>query len=135
MNKNTITSILRSFFAQFKGLIGTPRFTGKKSVTVPYYLPKGELTETKINALGLALSHGFPICISMGNHRDYNRVTLPSYAGIELRLVRLQYPYLDSSILGQYIALNASKYNFLRMKKMLFKKLPIQKVQSEPLPT
>lgn len=35
--------------------------------------------------------------------------------------MQLQYPYLDSTILGQYLALNANKYNFLRMKKKLFK--------------
>lgn len=41
---------------------------------------------------------------------------------MEIRLVQLKYPYLDSCILGQYLAFNAGKYNFLRMKKKLFKK-------------
>ena len=42
---------------------------------------------------------------------------------MELRCIRLQYPYLDSLILSQYLALNAGKYNFLRMKKRLFQKV------------
>lgn len=42
---------------------------------------------------------------------------------VELRFIRLQYPYLDSLILSQYLALNAGKYNFLRMKKRLFQKV------------
>ena len=43
----------------------------------------------------------------------------------ELRLVRLQYPYLDSTILAQYVAMNASKYNFTRMQKTLFNKISL----------
>ena len=100
--KAQITTTIQSFFAQFKILAGVPQFiftTNKVIVQVPYY---GKLlTETKINALVTRLSLICPI---------------------ELRLVRLQYPYLDSSILAKYLGLNAGKYNFLRMKKMLFKK-------------
>jgi ribosomal protein S3 len=109
--KAQITTTIQSFFAQFKILAGVPQFiftTNKVIVQVPYY---GRLlTETKINALVTRLSLICPI---------------------ELRLVRLQYPYLDSSILAQYLGLNAGKYNFLRMKKMLFKKQA--NLRSEPL--
>ena len=41
---------------------------------------------------------------------------------VELRLIRVQYPYLDSAIFAQYIALNAGKYNFARIQKMTFTK-------------
>ena len=51
---------------------------------------------------------------------------------VELRLVRLQYPYLDSAILAQYIALNAGNYNFLRMQKMLFNKVSLASTNSLP---
>jgi hypothetical protein len=112
--KAQITTTIQSFFAQFKILAGTPQFiftTNKVIVQVPYYARPGRLlTETKINALVTRLSLICPI---------------------ELRLVRLQYPYLDSSILAQYLGLNAGKYNFLRMKKMLFKKQA--NLRSEPL--
>ena len=43
---------------------------------------------------------------------------------VELRLIRIQHPYLNSSILAQFLALNAGKYNFTRMQKMVFKKAP-----------
>jgi ribosomal protein S3 len=111
--KAQITTTIQSFFAQFKILAGIPQFiftTNKVIVQVPYYARPGRLlTETKINALVTRLSLICPI---------------------ELRLVRLQYPYLDSSILAQYLGLNAGKYNFLRMKKMLFKKQA--NLRSEP---
>lgn len=42
---------------------------------------------------------------------------------LEIRFIQLQYPYLDSSILNQYISINASKYNFNRIQKMLFSKV------------
>ena len=48
---------------------------------------------------------------------------------VELRLIRIQYPYLDSSILAEYIALNAGKYNFFKMQKMVFKKAPTVKTE------
>jgi hypothetical protein len=111
-----ITSIIRVFFAPLKVIVGTPKFifkTNKVVVQVPYFMPKGSLVESQINALGTAIADS---------------------AVVELRLVRLQYPYLDSSILAQYLALNARKYNFLRMKKRLFKKTPISSKQLN-LPT
>lgn len=113
--KTQMTSILKAFFAQFSStLAGAPKFivtTNKMIVQVPYYTASGRLlTEEKINALVTRLSSIYPV---------------------ELRLVRLQYPYLDSSILAQYLGVNAGKYNFLRMKKMLFKKQV--NLRSEPM--
>ena len=55
-----------------------------------------EKESDKINALGVTLTQLF------------NKT-------VEIRLIRLQYPYLDSSILAQYLAINAGKYNFTRM--------------------
>ena len=43
---------------------------------------------------------------------------------VELRLIRIQHPYLNSSILAKFLALNAGKYNFTRMQKRVFKKAP-----------
>ena len=88
-------------------------------ITIPYFIPisllDNQLTERKINALGQSISSVlFP---ELGRKR--NR--------IELRLVRLRYPYLDTSILAQYLAINADKYNFLRMKKTLFSRCSLTK--------
>ena len=67
---------------------------------VPYYArPGGLLTETKINAIVTRSSVMYPV---------------------ELRLVRSQYPYLDSSILARYLGVNAGENILLRMKNMLF---------------
>jgi len=115
-----ITSIIRVFFAPLKVIVGTPKFifkTNKVVVQVPYFMPKGSLVENQINALGTAIAD-----------------SASTSEIVELRLIRLQYPYLDSSILAQYLALNARKYNFLRMKKRLFKKTPISSSYSAVSP-
>lgn len=43
---------------------------------------------------------------------------------LELRLIKLTYPYIDSTILAQYLSLNAFKYKFNKLQKTLFKRLP-----------
>lgn len=98
--------MIKGFFAGKDVLIGSPKFiitTNKIIVQIPYYSRTVALMrgETNVNAL-----------MSL----------LKSTKHIELRFIRLQYPFLESSILSQYLALNASKYNFLRMKKILFQK-------------
>lgn len=108
MNTTQLTTLVRSFFAQFKVIVGTPKMTFKGNkviVHIPYFdLSTTQLSETKVNALGTAIIE----CLN-------NETSV-----VELRLIQLQYPYLDRTILGQYLALNAGKYNFLRMKKKLF---------------
>lgn len=120
------TSLIKSFFAQYRVLVGKPTYktasTGKVVVQIPYFLPVGTITEAKINALGIAIT------------RLFNSSAKQSPATVEVRLIRLQYPYLDSSILAQYVALNAGKYNFTRMQKMIFRKVPTIKMDTE-LPT
>lgn len=105
-------SLIQSFFAQFRVLVGKPTYKmgNKIVVQIPYFLPVGILTEAKINALGVAIT------------RLFNQGKSPVV--VEVRLIRIQYPYLDSSILAQYLALNAGKYNFTRMQKMIFRKVP-----------
>jgi hypothetical protein len=127
MNTAQLTTLIRSFFAQFKVIVGTPKMTFKGNkviVHIPYFdLSTTQLSETKVNALGTAIIE----CLN----NETSASLVPSE--LELRLIQLQYPYLDSTILGQYLALNASKYNFLRMKKKLFTRT---KAHSAPhLPT
>ena len=92
---------------------------------VPYYSASA-LTEAKINAIAKALA--IPSRFEKSSSAQIAKE-------IELRMVRLQYPYLDSSILGQYLALNAGKYNFLRMKKLLFKKQGGDASRTQALPS
>lgn len=62
------------------------------------------LAEAKVSALVLALTNMLGQC--------------------ELQFVKLRYPYLDSKILSQYMAINANKYSFTRLQKDLFNKIP-----------
>ena len=72
-----------------------------------------DLSESKVNALGVAITR----LLGRAPHKSSNMV-------VELRLIRIQHPYLNSSILAQFLALNAGKYNFTRMQKRVFKKAP-----------
>lgn len=115
-----VTRVIQSFFKSTKVLSGKPVykvsagqkrphssaelvFNQKVVVSIPYFDTQNGLTKTQTNALGMAITRVFGPGVS-----------------VELRFVRLQYPYLDSSILAQYVALNAGNYNFLRMQKMMF---------------
>lgn len=118
LQQRKVTSMIQSFFASTKALAGKPSYkvfnsSGTVVVTIPYFMPSSVpvLAESKINALGIAITRLF-------------NVPGRAQPTVELRLVRLRYPYLDSSILAQYVAVNAGKYNFLRMQKMMFNKVP-----------
>lgn len=82
-------------------------------VQIHYFNSGNDLSESKVNALGVAITR----LLGGAPHKSSNMV-------VELRLIRIQHPYLNSSILAQYLALNAGKYNFTRMQKMVFKKAP-----------
>lgn len=101
------TQLIHLFFAQ--NLVGNPSYkllaNGKVSVLIPYYCPDGDsLSPQKTQALGAALSQ---VMISKG---------------VEIRVIKLRYPYLDRSILAKYTALNAGKYPFARIHKTVFQK-------------
>ena len=124
-------------------------------VQTHYFNNGNDLSESKVNALGVAITRllgraphksfqiNSPIVTSRaGNNREIDQLSifpipLPNRLGtkdrkgesavnmvVELRLIRIQHPYLNSSILAQYLALNAGKYNFTRMQKRVFKKAP-----------
>lgn len=44
---------------------------------------------------------------------------------VELRVVRLQQPYLNSYILAQYLATNASVFGFTRLRQSLLSAIPL----------
>lgn len=130
LQQRKVTLMIKSFFASTKALAGKPSYkvfnsSGTVVVTIPYFMPSSVpvLAESKINALGIAITRLFNV--PSEDLRSSRAQPVPSGAGkVELRLVRLRYPYLDSSILAQYVAVNAGKYNFLRMQKMMFNKVP-----------
>ncbi|KAI8981810.1 hypothetical protein BDF20DRAFT_912053 [Mycotypha africana] len=46
---------------------------------------------------------------------------------VDMRLVRLHYPYMNSEVLAQYIALNAERIGWSQLARKLFQDLPIVK--------
>ena len=108
-------------------------------VQTHYFNNGNDLSESKVNALGVAITR----LLGRAPHKS-SQINSPNIVGgidqlsifpskawdsavnmvVELRLIRIQHPYLNSSILAQYLALNAGKYNFTRMQKMVFKKAP-----------
>lgn len=95
-----------SFFSPLNIIVGESYCTilpDKCIVYIPYYVPKKEtnilFTEHKLALLALALSRWLKT------------------KNCEIRLIRLEYPYLDSSVLAKYLAHNANKYNFTQLQK------------------
>ena len=87
----------------------------KLIISIIYYKDSTELNKDKINKLGQTLTKVSKII----NGR-----------GVELRLIRIHYPYLDSSILSQILSINTNFYNFStagrgRMLKLLLDKIAI----------
>lgn len=105
------TKLITHFFSPINALTSKPNFTFTTNlviVQVFYYIPMvstGNNTKTinnnTVNNLGETLSTIFE-------------------QPVELRLVKLNYPYLDSYILAQYIALNTQDYTFLQIVRRIF---------------
>lgn len=100
--------VLANFFSSVHALASKPVFTvsgNKVVINVFYYISETRankaLSSSAINSVGQVLSKLFG-------------------RPVELRLVRLHYPYLNSYILAQYIAINTGKYNFARIISRLW---------------
>jgi hypothetical protein len=101
-------SIIKSFFAKHNSLVGKQMFTvtpDKTIIQIFYYMPNNTLSDNDI----ITLSNALTLC--------WNRP-------IELRLVRINYSILDSSIFDQYLAFNSNIYSSSRLFKMIKKNLP-----------
>ena len=101
-----LQKLVSSFFGPFKVLVGESSYTilpTKCIVCIPYYVPKKEtnllFTEHKLTLLALTVSRWLKT------------------KNCEIRLIRLEYPYLDSTVLAKYLAHNANKYNFTQLQK------------------
>ena len=91
----------------------------KVVVNIPYYASPNGTPIVKLTALGAAISKW--LGKETGNKQSLK---------VEVRLLGLRYPYLDRSILAQYVAINGGKYNFTRMHKLIFNKLSTVKKNS-----
>lgn len=105
--------LITHFFSPLKVLASKPIIsitTSKVIINVFYYMPvkTQALNVNTINGLGERLSQVFG-------------------RPVELRLVRLHYPYLNSYILAQFVAYNTNEYNFVRIQRMIFGKASIVK--------
>lgn len=121
--------LIRHFFSPIKALAGKPIYTltsYSMVVHVFYYIPvrSQALNNNTVNNLGKALNLLFK-------------------RPVELRLVRLQYPYLDSYILAQSIAMNTQDYTLVQIVREVFggispvKNIALQSfnVLNNPLPS
>jgi ribosomal protein S3 len=100
------SKLIENYFSQVQALASKPIFSmqeNKMVINVFYFIAAKEqaLHNSTVNSLGEVLS------------KLYKRP-------VELRLVRLHYPYLNSFILAQYIAMNTRKYNFKAIMNSLF---------------
>lgn len=102
------TSILNSFFYKYNAIISKPIFTVKSDkiiVQIFYYTSIDTIDNVGINGLGNALTRCWK-------------------CPIELRLIHVNHPVLDSSILAQYLSANSHKYSFNRLFDILKANLP-----------
>jgi hypothetical protein len=98
-------ALIAHFFSPIEVLAGRPVITVARDhvvIHVFYYVPSnGALNNNTVNNLGDVLSSIFG-------------------RPVELRLVKLHYPYMDSYILAQYIAMNTLDYTLTQIVERLF---------------
>nr|YP_009531538.1 ribosomal protein S3 [Hannaella oryzae]AXY96238.1 ribosomal protein S3 [Hannaella oryzae] len=110
-------SLINHFFSPIQALAGKPVFTVSANsvvVHVFYYIPAADhaLNSNTVNNLGEALSSIFG-------------------RPVELRLVKLHYPYLDGHILAQFIALNTQDYTLAQILRRVFGSIsPVKNIDS-----
>lgn len=112
----TATRLIAHFFSPIRALASKPVFTltgygngnGKVVINLFYYIANSNqaLSNSTINSLGEVLSKLFK-------------------RPVELRLVRVHYPYMNSYILAQYVAINTKRYNFTRIQRAIFAALQV----------
>jgi ribosomal protein S3 len=113
----TSIKLIENFFSPINALASKPVFTIKNNsviVYVFYYIPvPGKaLNNNTVNNLGDTLSKLFK-------------------RPVEIRLVKLHYPYLNSYILAQYIACNAQNYKLVQIVRRVFSFVaPVKNTQS-----
>lgn len=130
--ERTATALLQSYFSSVHCFISMPTFsvTPDRVVVQLFYYVSAPINggrqkvnttafgNSALSALGSAISRLFSAAsVNWSHHVSNNGLgQLP----VELRIVRLHQPYLNSYILAQYLAVNASKYGFARLRQSLF---------------
>lgn len=116
-NTRSAIKLIAYFFSPINALASKPVFSVTANniiIHVFYYIPVKEqaLNNNTVNNLGKALSSIFK-------------------RPVELRLVKLHFPYLNSYILAQHIALNMQDYTFIQIVRRIFGSLsPVKNVES-----
>jgi hypothetical protein len=132
----TANKLIAHFFSPINALASKPVYTVTADsviIYVFYYIPlAGQgLNNNTVNNLGEALSGLFSSITpaSVFDKKRSARSVLPFFfdekknkreKAVELRLVKLHYPYLNSYILAQYIASNAQNYKLAKILRRLF---------------
>lgn len=112
-------TLLKSFFAGSSSatLISTPVFnvtSNRVTIQLFYYSStsaKSNITDKALKTLAVLVTRLYPANVT-----------------VDLQIVRLYQPYLNASILAQYIAINASKYGFHRIMTILLNAVPYASV-------
>lgn len=127
--QKTITSTILGHFNKTGVLLGKLNYKilpNKIVIRIPYFIAdlqpeqKGDHFYKLVSAIKSAL--GMLSNVS------------PRTLELELRFIQVRYPYLESNILNQYIAINTSKYNFNRIQRMLYSALPNSSSAGKDLP-
>ena len=150
-NKKNATVLLKYFFASLSCFISKPTFVispEKVKIHLCFYKPTNVILNKEVSYTANSNNHLDPLAgetVNSENDVKGSQVSQPyggkekkilkgnfKYLGymlaqlfnreVELELVPLQYPYLDSNILAQLIARNSNKYNFNKMLSLLFKR-------------
>ena len=134
--QRTAVQLLKSYFASaHKGycFISTPMFhvTADRVIVQLYYYP-AKLSKSLTLGRGpsTAMAGGLSGVTENVNNLCTAISQLYSKEGnaavpVELRVVRLHQPYLNSYILAQYLATNASIYGFTRLRQSLLSAIPL----------
>lgn len=91
----------------------------KITIYLLYYMPHKSVTSKYNNNV----KHNNNIVYNINGLGNYINQKCYKNLKLELRFVELHYPYLDSYIFAQYIALNSMKYTFNKIRKTLYKRL------------
>lgn len=140
-NKENASILLKYYFASISCLISKPLFTispSKVIIHLCYYNPLDVALNSKtVTPSAVKTVSSTLISEKSRAFESINKGGVPNFKTIgymlnqifnkpvELELVPLRYPYHDSTILAQVIALNSKKYNFNRMMQKLFQKATI----------
>lgn len=138
--QRTATSLLKAYFASIftpadpRTLISTPTYsvtpeavvvqlfsyesTQQFTKTVTPAKSPSKLSNTGLDSLVAALSRLFTSTLNAS-------LSGSSPVPVQLRIVRLHHPYLNSSILAQFLAMNASKYGFARLRHYVLSAIPL----------